>query len=99
MIVDIKKLKSIKKELESLNDKDNVLFVNEDGTSKYVIMTSELYEEIEETKQLLDSVDSPGFVINSSEDIELTYEQYETIKKNVLKMLDDALKPKPESLN
>ncbi|MDO4940385.1 MAG: hypothetical protein Q4E33_01675 [Erysipelotrichaceae bacterium] len=99
MIVDIKKLKNIKNELDCLNQEDNVLFVNENGTSKYVIMTSELYDEIEQTKEMLDNVNTPGFIINSNEDIELTYEQYETIKKNVLKMLDDALKPKPENLN
>lgn len=98
--VDINKIKNIKKELESL-EKDEVLFVNEDGSSKYVCMPMELYETVEDfinvdEEELLKNTQIK--VINAN-DIELTYDEYEKVKEQIIDALDRTFKPKPEKLN
>lgn len=98
MNIDIKKLKNIKEELSSLSE-DDVLFVEEKGISKYVLMPIELYDEVEGLVKLSQEISKPDVKIISNNDIELSYEEYEQIKSQVIEAIDKTFKPKPEKLN
>ena len=99
MNIDIEKLKDIRAELDSMEESD-VLFVTENGTEKYAIVPIGLFDSVEEA---LSMADGPAFIpqvrIAGNEDIELSYDEYERIKKQILEALEKTLMPKPEKLN
>ena len=98
MNLDIKELKNIKDKLDSLED--NVLFVDENGISKYAIMPIEMYDEVEEFIDIINDKDNRPIVkVANPKDIQLTYEEYETIKKQIMDAIDMTFKPNPEKLN
>ena len=100
MEIDIKKLENIKTELDSL-DKEDILFVNENGSAKYAILPIETYdaftEDVEEENNA--SFFNPSIRIFSPGKAELSYDEYEMIKKQILEAFDKTFKPKPEKLN
>ena len=55
MNIDLNRIENIKEELESLNEGD-VLYVNEDKQTKYVIMPIEMYEEVEDMLMIMKSL-------------------------------------------
>ncbi len=91
MEIDIKKLDAIKDELDSLDEND-VLYINENGNSKYVLLPIESYD-------VLENKNSANVKIVTPFNGELTYDEYEAIKKQVLDILDKTFKPKREKLN
>ena len=96
MNIDINKLSEIKNELDSLSEED-VLFIDDQGKTKYVIAPIELYDRIED---LLGSYDyNPQVKVINSEDFELSYDEYERIKKQIMDLVEKTLMPKPEKLN
>lgn len=97
MNIDIGKLSEIKEELESLKE-DDVLFVNDNNSAKYVIAPIQLYDRIED---LLHSYDfySPQVKVVNSDDFELSYDEYERIKNQIMELVEKTLMPKPEKLN
>ena len=96
MNIDIKKLKDIKEELEKL-DKD-VAFIDEDGVSKFVILPIEQYEFVEDILQA--SKDGRGSIrVINANNLELTYDEYESVKKQLDEIIEKTFKPKPEKLN
>lgn len=97
MNIDIKELENIKDKLERLSY-DDVLFVDEDGKNKYVIMPVDIYDAIEDTMSLLNS-SNPQVRIANPEDIELSYGEYERVKQQILDAVEKTLMPKPEKLN
>lgn len=98
MNVDIKKLKNIKEELENLED--DVLYIEQEGVSRFVVMPIEEYEEYEQLMNLInDNSNKPLVKVAGPKDIELTYEQYEDIRKQIMDAVDQAFKPNPEKLN
>ena len=98
MNIDINKLAEIKHELESLNE-DEVLFVNEKGNAKYVIAPIELYDRIEEISDSYNRYYSPQVKVVNSDDFELSYDEYERIKNQIMELVEKTLMPKPEKLN
>ena len=100
MEIDIKKLENIKTELDSL-DKEDVLFINENGSVKYALLPIETYdaftEDVEEENNV--SFFNPSIRIFSPGKAELSYDEYEMIKKQILEAFDKTFKPKPEKLN
>ena len=100
MEIDIKKLENIKTELDSL-DKEDVLFINENGSAKYAILPIDTYdaftEDVEEENNV--SFFNPSIRIFSPGKAELSYDEYEMIKKQILEAFDKTFKPKPEKLN
>ena len=98
MNVDIKKLKNIKEELDNLS-KDDVLFVEEKGISKYVLLPIELYDEVEDIVKFSQEMNKPQVRIVNNNDIDLSYEEYEQIKSQIMEAVDKTFKPKPEKLN
>lgn len=98
MNVDIKKLKNIKEELDNLS-KDDVLFVEEKGISKYALLPIELYDEVEDIVKFSQEMNKPQVRIVNNNDIDLSYEEYEQIKSQIMEAVDKTFKPKPEKLN
>jgi len=99
MNIDISRIKDLKEELDSLNEND-VLFINELGKAKYVIMPINMFDNIEDMVALLNNNFPQAEVkLSDPEDFELTYDEYERIKKQILDALEKTLMPKPEKLN
>ena len=99
MSIDINRIKDIKEELVALKE-DDILYVNEDQKAKYVIMPVELYDSLEEAMALLDSpLMSPQVKVINSDDFELSYDEYERIKNQLVEIIEKTLMPKPEKLN
>lgn len=99
MSIDLNKLEQIKDELDALSE-DEVLYVNDDGKAKYVLMPIEMYENIEEMMSFLNSpVFNPQVKVVNNGDFELSYDEYERIKNQIMEIVEKTLMPKPEKLN
>ena len=96
--IDINKLSNIYDELEDLNGSD-VLFVDEGSQSRYVIMPIELFDQLEELISMLKEPETMPVVRFSGEDIDLSYDEYERIKNQIMEAVEKTLMPKPEKLN
>lgn len=96
MNIDIEKIKEIKQELDSLSEND-VLFVDEKGTTKFAILPIEMYDSLEDLMMMLNG--STAVKIATSEDIDLSYDEYERIKKQIMDAVEKTFMPKPEKLN
>ena len=99
MNVDIEKLKEIREELDRMAESD-ILFVTENNTEKYAIIPIELYDAVE---GILSGLNDPVFIpqvkIAGNQEIELSYDEYERIKEQILEAVEKTLMPKPEKLN
>jgi hypothetical protein len=96
--IDISKLSNIYDELEDLNGSD-VLFVDEGSQSRYVILPIELFDQLEELISMLKEPETMPVVRFSGEDIDLSYDEYERIKNQIMEAVEKTLMPKPEKLN
>jgi hypothetical protein len=93
--VDLERIKDIEEELENL-DETEVLFVEENGVEKYAIMNIQFYDMIEEVANMLQT---PQVNIAKPEDFELSYDEYERVKNQIMDIVEKTLMPKPEKLN
>ena len=95
--IDISKLNEIRDDLDFLEEGE-VLFVDENDQTKYVIMPVGIYDQLEELFMMMRE---PGTlpVIRFNEDIELSYDEYERIKDQIMEAVEKTLMPKPEKLN
>ena len=93
--VDLERIKDIEEELENLDDTE-VLFVEENGVEKYAIMNIQFYDMIEEVVNMLQT---PQVNIAKPEDFELSYDEYERVKNQIMDIVEKTLMPKPEKLN
>ena len=98
MNIDIERIKDIKEDLSSLNEND-VLFVDENGQTAYAIMRVELYDALEDMLMMLNKVNDMQVGFANADDIELSYDEYERIKQQIIDALERTLMPKPEKLN
>ena len=63
-------------------------------------MPIELYDSLDEAKQLLDSsFMNPQVKVLNSDDFELSYDEYERVKNQLMEIIEKTLMPKPEKLN
>lgn len=100
MNIDIEKVKDIKNELMGLYDDEEVLFIEEDGEVKYAIMNIIDFKDLKEIMDLFDGKGTKHVVrFSGLEDIDVSYEDYEKIRKQVIEEFDKTFKPKPEKLN
>lgn len=93
--IDLERIKDIEEELENLEDTE-VLFVQENGMEKYAIMNIHFYDMIEEVVSMLQT---PQINIAKPEDFELSYDEYERVKNQIMDIVEKTLMPKPEKLN
>lgn len=100
MNIDINKLEVIKDDLADLKN-DQVLYIDENGKTKFVIMPVESYDNAEETLAKYDYFTNlgPKIKVIGLDNIELSYDEYETIRAGILEAVDKALKPKAEKMN
>lgn len=98
MSIDINRIREIKGELNTLAD-DDILYVNEDGKAKYVIMPVQMYDSLEELAALVEAQVRPEVRVINPDDYELTYDEYERIKNQIMEIVEKTLMPKPEKLN
>ena len=64
-------------------------------------MPMDLYESVEDIINLSkqDITNAPNIRIINGNDFELTYDEYETVKKQIIDAFEKTFKPKPEKLN
>ncbi len=98
MNIDIERLKEIKEELDGMKETD-VLFIDEDRKAKYVIMPVELYDTLEDMLNVLNASASASVRIAAPEEIDLSYDEYERIKRQIMEAVEKTFMPKPEKLN
>ena len=98
MNIDIERLKEIREELDAMNETD-VLYIDEDRKAKYVIMPVELYDTLEDLLSVLNAPASASVRIAAPEEIDLSYDEYERIKKQIMEAVEKTFMPKPEKLN
>lgn len=98
--IDIKELNEIEEELNELSE-DEVIFVEKDGQARYAILPIEQYDELDSYRDLLDGKVENGAAVKivSPNHNELTYEEYEKIRKQLVDVFDKTFKPNPEKLN
>ena len=79
---------------------DDVLFVDENGSTGYAILPIERYDEVEELLNLLsDKGYATDVKVAGIDSIDLTYDEYERIKNQIMETVEKTLCPKPEKLN
>ncbi len=98
MNIDIERLKEIREELDAMNEAD-VLYIDQDRKAKYVIMPVELYDTLEDLLNVLNTPVSASVRIAAPEEIDLSYDEYERIKKQIMEAVEKTFMPKPEKLN
>lgn len=98
MNIDIKELENIKDKLESLNEED-ALFVDENGSTKYVILPINQFDSLEDIVKEGQGSFMPAVKIINGEGFELSYDEYESVKKQLNEIFEKTFKPKPEKLN
>lgn len=100
--LDLEKLKELKEELDYLEN-DDVLYLEEDGEEKYVVLPVELYDVLESYRSIFEdgkpTNGSDVKIISTHNPNELSYDEYETIKKQLMDIFDKTFRPKPDKLN
>lgn len=95
--VDLEKLKEIQEELDELKDGDVISVIDENNEMKFAIVNQEYYNMFENLADMV--LNPPKVNVNQLGIANLSYEEYENIKEQVLDALERYLMPKPENLN
>lgn len=95
--VDLEKLKEIQEELDELKDGDVISVIDENNEMKFAIVNQEYYNMFESLADMV--LNPPNVNVNQLGIANLSYEEYENIKEQVLDALERYLMPKPENLN
>lgn len=96
MEVDVKKIKGLKEEFAKIDSKEEEsLYITQNGSIKYVLLPVETYDCLNKEE------DGPSATIKILNPMNpnLSYEEYEEVRRQVLEVLDKTFKPKPEKLN
>ena len=99
MNIDIKELENIKEELYASEDNGDVLFIDEDGKSRFALLPIDLYDAVEDIVEMLNNANGATVKIATPENIDLSYDEYERIKEQIMDAVDRVFMPKPEKLN
>ncbi|MCR4633017.1 MAG: hypothetical protein K5648_02695 [Erysipelotrichaceae bacterium] len=98
MNIDIRKIEQIRDELDSMNEND-VLFIDEEGKTRYAILPIDMYDSLEDLMAMFANPGAASVKIVPSQDLDLSYEEYERIKKQIMDAVEKTFMPKPEKLN
>ena len=91
--IDIEQIDDISETLEELHDEES-LCICEDGVERYIVIPTKVIEEVNNFM----NGESQVRVV-SDEPINITYDEYENLKKQLNKAIDETFRPKPEKLN
>ena len=100
-VIGFDEIRDLREEVEALGAEE-VLFIGENDTPKAVVMPYELYAQIEDLAAALTSSQDGSVAqvrVAAMNPIDMTYDEYETVKKQIIEALDKNFKPKPEKLN
>ncbi len=98
MNIELSKLKEIEEELEGLRDHE-VLTVTEDGEKRFAVLPWSYYEQIEELAEMIADANKNPVQMITGENFDISYEEYESIRDQIIEALEKTLMPKPEKLN
>ncbi len=98
MNVDIERVSGIIDELDQLKESD-VLFIDENGESRFAIIPIETYDAIDDMLAMFNDASRMQVQIANPENIELSYDEYERSKQQIMDVVEKTLMPKPEKLN
>ena len=98
MNIDIEKVEEIRNELESLEE-DEVMFIEEDHIAKYAVMPISFYDAIEDIIAMMNGTSESSVRIAIPQDFDLSYDEYERIKQQIMDAVEKTFMPKPEKLN
>ena len=90
-------LDELKDELELLND-DEVLTISKDGEERFVVLPKARYDEVRDLLTMIEEARKNPIQV-FPEDFEISYEEYEAVKEQIIDALEKTLLPKPEKLN
>ena len=98
MNIDIERIREVKDELDALSQND-VLYIEEDGKAKFAVIPIEMYDQLEDVLMMMNTPFDASVRIAAPGDIDLTYDEYERIKKQIMEAVEKTFMPKPEKLN
>lgn len=98
MKIDINELADLKEDLYDLKD-DEVLEIYEDGERSFVILNAKFFKQIEDLSIMIAESNAMRENMQPIENLELTYEEFENVKEQVIDALEKTFMPKPEKLN
>lgn len=96
--LDIEDIEDLKETLDSLEDRE-YLYLSDNGEDRYIVVPLKLLSQFNEMMGSFEENGGSGVKVIAPEPINLTYDEYEAIKKELNKVLDDTFKPNPEKLN
>ena len=88
------------KDLAELKDRD-VLYIDENGITKYAIMPIDAYDKADEILSLYEESKNMNANVKviGADNEDITYEEYERIKALIMEAVEKTFKPKAEKLN
>lgn len=99
--IDINEIKNIENKLHALKD-DDALYVCENGESKYVVLTADFFDLLDSYRYIFDEEkrnnDNVKMIVDNNIG-EISYDEYETLRKQLIDVFDKTFKPKAEKLN
>ena len=98
MLIDLNKLELLQDELDCLEEGDFV-FLSENGQKKYAVIPMEMFEVLEDITATFDDLYSSPVVKVDGDALDLSYDEYERIKQQIIDAVEKTLMPKPEKLN
>ena len=98
--IDLEKTEKLKNELDSLEE-DEECFLCEEGESKYVVLPVEKYDLLDSYRSFFegDQLNNGNVKIITNAMNELSYDEYEAIRKQLIEVIDKTFKPNPEKFN
>ena len=79
--------------------RNDILYIEEDGKAKYAVVPIELFDQLEDVLTMMNTPFDTSVRIAAPDEIDLTYDEYERIKKQIMEAVEKTFMPKPEKLN
>ena len=98
MKIKIDELNNLKDMLYELED-DEMIEIYEDNERSFVILSSEFFKQIEDLSIMVAEGNKMRANMQPIENFEMTYEEFENVKEQIIDALEKTFLPKPEKLN
>ena len=98
MKIDINELVNLSDILYDLQE-DEILEIYEGDKKCFVLLNANFYKQIEDLSIMIAESNKMRENMQPVENLELTYEEFENVKEQVIDALEKTFMPKPEKLN
>lgn len=98
MKIDINELANLKEKLYDLKDEE-VLEIYDEGEKSFVVLNYDFFKQIEDLSIMIAETNAMKENMQPIENLELTYEEFENVKEQVIDALEKTFLPKPDKLN